>query len=310
LGHRLQDDDLLLEAYHCSWGTANFRGDAANALRDTNEGMMRYDPARHARLGSIFGGHDPGVCACGTHGMSLCLAGFPAQAPAFAVRAVDLAETLDHPHSLTHGLLCASLTYQLAGDVDRCLTSSDRLVAVARRYDFPTHITEGQFLGGWARAMQSDIAAGIAQMEAAFASKLRHYLVHDSVRLAEALCLAGREAEALALLNRALEDIVEPDTGLYLPELYRLRGELLLRLDPGNREEALRSMRAGLDLAARTGASALGLRAAMSLVRATDARVDSGDGAAAHLRQIYESLAEGFDTPDLMEARAMLDSLR
>ncbi|MFI4996632.1 MAG: AAA family ATPase [Hyphomicrobiales bacterium] len=309
LGHRLQDDDLLLEAYHCSWGTANFRGDAANALRDTSEGIRRYDPARHKHLGRIFGGHDPGVCACGTHAMSLCLTGFPAQAPAFAERAVDLAETLDHPHSLTHGLLCASLTYQCAGDVDRCLTLADRLVAVARRYDFPTHITEGQFLGGWARAMQSDIAAGIAQMETAFASKLRHYLVHDSVRLAEALCLAGREAEALGVLNRALEDIVEPDTGLYLPELHRLRGELLLRLDPANREEALRSLRAGLDLATRQGARLLGLRAAVSLVRATDARADPGDGAAAQLRQIYESLTEGFDTPDLKEAKALLDGL-
>jgi class 3 adenylate cyclase/predicted ATPase len=310
LGHRLQDDDLLLEAYHCSWGTANFRGDAANALRDTSEGIRRYDPARHKHLGRIFGGHDPGVCACGTQAMSLCLTGFPAQAPAFAERAVDLAETLDHPHSLTHGLLCASLAYQLAGDVDRCLTLAERLVAVARRYDFPTHITEGQFLGGWARAMRSDIAAGIAQMEAAFASKLRHYLVHDSVRLAEALCLAEREAEALGVLNRALEDIVEPDTGLYLPELHRLRGELLLRLDPGNREEALRSLRAGLDLATRQGARLLGLRAAMSLVRATDARASPGNGAAAQLRQIYESLTEGFDTPDLKEAKALLDGLR
>jgi class 3 adenylate cyclase/predicted ATPase len=310
LGHRLQDDDLLLEAYHCSWGTANFRGDAANALRDTSEGMKRYDPARHARLGPIFGGHDPGVCACGTHAMSLCLTGFASQAPSFAERAIELAETLDHPHSLTHGLLCASLTYQLAGDVDRCLTVADRLVAVARQYDFPTHITEGQFIGGWARAMRSDIAAGIAQMEAAFVSKLRHYLVHDSVRLAEALCLAKREAGALAVLNRALEDIVEPDTGLYLPELYRLRGELLLRLDPGNREEALRSLRAGLSLAMKQGARRLGLRAAISLVRALDARMDSDDGAALHLRQIYESLTEGFATPDLKEAKTLLDGLR
>ncbi|MFI5010916.1 MAG: adenylate/guanylate cyclase domain-containing protein [Hyphomicrobiales bacterium] len=309
LGHRLQDDGLVLEAYHCSWGTANFRGDADTALRDSREGVERYDPARHARLGLIFGGHDPGVCACGTHGMSLWLAGFPAQAPIFAGRAIELAETLDHPHSLTHGLLCASLIHQLAGDADRCLALADRLVAVARRYDFPSHITEGRFLGGWARAMQSDVAAGIEQMEDAFASKLRHYLVHDSVRLAEALRLAGREAEALAVLNRALEDIVEPDTGYYLPELHRLRGELMLRLDPGNRDEALHAIGTGLDLATRLGARSLSLRAAVSLARASGARGGSGDEAAARLRQIYEGLTEGFDTPDLKEAKAVLNSL-
>ena len=310
LGRRLQDDDLMLEAYHCSWGTAHFRGDPTTALRDTNEGLERYDPARHAHLGRIFGGHDPGVCACGTRAMSLCLAGCPDQAPALAARAIDLAETLDHPHSLTHGLLCASLTYQMAGDADRCLVHAERLESVARRYDFPTHITEGQFIGGWARAMRSDVATGIEQMQRAFASKLRHYLVHDSVRLAEAFCLAGREAEALAVLNQAFEEIVEPATGLYLPELYRLRGELMMRVDPASREEALRSIRAGLDLATSTGARALALRAAMSLVRLTETRLNSGEGAKAQLRQIYASLTEGFDISDLKEAKDLLDSLR
>jgi len=60
----------------------------------------------------------------------------------------------------------------------------------------------------------------------------------------------------------------------------------------------------------KQGARRLGLRAAMSLVRALDARMDSDDGAALHLRQIYESLTEGFATPDLKEAKTLLDGLR
>jgi tetratricopeptide (TPR) repeat protein len=183
------------------------------------------------------------------------------------------------------------------------------LVSVARRYDFPTHITEGQFIGGWARAMQADIAIGVEQMESAFASKLRHYLVHDGVRLAEALRRAGREAEALAVLDRTVEETVEPDTGLYLPELHRLRGELLLRLDPGSREEALQAIRRALDLAEEQGSRSLELRAAISLVRATDMRGRSAAATAARLRRIYESLSDGFDSQARKEAKALLDAV-
>jgi len=309
LGRRLQDDGLLLEAYHCSWGTSQFRGDAAATLRDTGEGIARYDLARHHRLGPIFGGHDPGVCAFGTRGMALWLAGFPTQALACVERAVELAETLQHPHSLTHGLLCAALTCQLAGDPQHCLGFADRLVTVARQFDFPPHIAVGSFLAGWARAVQSDIAAGIAQMEAAFASNLRQYLVHDSVRLAEVLVLAGRDAEALAALNRALEDIWAPDTGFYLPEAHRLRGELLMRLDPGQRDEALRAIGVALDLAERQGARMLGLRAAVSLARHSGVEPGSDAAVLMSLRRIYASMTEGFDTPDLNAAKALIDSL-
>ena len=197
-----------------------------------------------------------------------------------------------------------------AGDVDRCLAVSERLVAVARRYDFPTHVTEGQFIGGWARVQHADIVAGVEQIQKAFASKLRHYLAHDSGRLAEALCLAGRESEALAVLNRTLEEAIEPDAGLYLPELHRLRGELMLRLDPASRNAALSTIDAAVALATKMGARALALRAATSRVRIADARLNADDPAATQLRQIYDGFSEGFDGPDLKEAKALLNSLR
>ena len=63
LAQRSGDGDLLLEAYHCRWSTAFFRGDVAAALDDSRIGVETYDMARHRHLGQAFGGHDPGVCA-------------------------------------------------------------------------------------------------------------------------------------------------------------------------------------------------------------------------------------------------------
>ena len=58
LAERSGDDHLLLEAYHCSWSTAIFRGDIASAIADGSLGIERYDTNRHRQLAEIFGGHD------------------------------------------------------------------------------------------------------------------------------------------------------------------------------------------------------------------------------------------------------------
>ena len=73
LAQRSGDGDLMLEAYHCRWSTAFFRGDVAATLKDCRIGIATYDIARHRHLGHAFGGHDPGVCAevCGVMAMQM-----------------------------------------------------------------------------------------------------------------------------------------------------------------------------------------------------------------------------------------------
>ena len=61
LARRSADNNLLLEAYHCRWSTAYFRGEVAASLDDSRVGIEMYDLDRHRHLGHAFGGHDPGV---------------------------------------------------------------------------------------------------------------------------------------------------------------------------------------------------------------------------------------------------------
>jgi hypothetical protein len=75
LAQRSSDGELLLEAYHCRWSTAFFRGDVAEALDTTLVGVETYDLARHRHLGHAFGGHDPGVCAHVVRANALQLSG-------------------------------------------------------------------------------------------------------------------------------------------------------------------------------------------------------------------------------------------
>ena len=75
---------------------------------------------------------------------------------------------------------------------------------------------------------------------------------------------AGRRM-ALAHLDRAIAAIDEPGVGLYLPEIYRLRGECLLALDRANKDAARRAFAIARDIARWQGAIIFERRAEASL---------------------------------------------
>ena len=50
LAQRSKDEALFLEAIHCRWATAFFRGDIARSLTDSRERIKHYDPDRHSQF--------------------------------------------------------------------------------------------------------------------------------------------------------------------------------------------------------------------------------------------------------------------
>jgi tetratricopeptide (TPR) repeat protein len=82
---------------------------------------------------------------------------------------------------------------------------------------------------------------------------------------AEVLLGAGRAADALSHLDRAIAGIDEPGVGFYVPEIYRLRGECLLALGRGNKDEARRAFATARDSARRQGAIVFACRAEAAL---------------------------------------------
>ena len=89
-------------------------------------------------------------------------------------------------------------------------------------------------------------------------------------------------------------------------EIYRLQGTLLSRSLPAPPAEVETWFRRALDVARRQGARSLELRAAISLARLWR---EQGKHAEAHdlLAPIYNWFTEGFDAPDLKEAKALLE---
>jgi predicted ATPase len=114
--------------------------------------------------------------------------------------------------------------------------------------------------------------------------------------------------EGLTLLDEALALVHKTGEGWPEAELHRLKGELLLSLSADNQVEAEGCFHQALATARRQQAKALELRAAMSLSRLWQ---QQGKRTEAHqlLAEIYGWFTEGFDTPDLQDAKALLEAL-
>ena len=92
-------------------------------------------------------------------------------------------------------------------------------------------------------------------------------------------------------------------------ELHRVQGELLLASSPARISEAQACFRKALDVSRAQRAHALELRAATSLARSLLEQRRSRE-ASEVLMPVYAWFTEGFETPDLKDAEALLRELR
>ncbi|MGB7098666.1 MAG: hypothetical protein WBD95_07850, partial [Xanthobacteraceae bacterium] len=273
LAQRSDDSDLLLEAYHCRWSTAVFRGDVAAAIADGSLGVASYDLTRHRHLGVAFGGHDPGVCAHVCSAVALQMSGDRGRSNDLQARGLALAETLDHPNTVAHALYNIAMCRQLVRDREATADYAQRAATLAEKFGLLTWRASSLLLWGWATATEVGAAKAAQLIDTEIDNATRVGPV-PQVYLAlagEVLLAAGRPADGLAHLDRAIAAIDEPGVGLYLPEIYRLRGGCLLALDRANKDEAKRAFAAARDIANRQGAVIFERRAAMSLAELEDA---------------------------------------
>jgi predicted ATPase len=132
--------------------------------------------------------------------------------------------------------------------------------------------------------------------------------------LAEALANIGQADEALSVLAEALATARRTGERWYDAELYRLQRELTPQRSQAGvpsrqaEPEAEACFLKAIETARQQGAKFFELRAVMSLGRL---RMRQGRQAEARseLAEIYGWFAEGLDTKDLQDARALLETL-
>jgi class 3 adenylate cyclase/ABC-type lipoprotein export system ATPase subunit len=265
----LGDEDLKFEALHHRWGFAYFTGQTAMMLECTAEGMERYDRDRHHRFSYVFAGHDPGVCACFVRATALGIAGRARSVRPALDAGLELANSLQHPLTLAFAQGSACFSAHIVRDSDGCREFAEQLMQVSARYEFPVTRAVGSFMLGAARAQQGDVVPALKQMEPSFEATLAYGFlgVLPGVIMAETLADAGRNPEALALVARLLDESTTPEVGGFISELWRIRGELILRQSAGNAPQAESFLGTALRIATGQGALVYQLRAGIPLAR-------------------------------------------
>ena len=127
--------------------------------------------------------------------------------------------------------------------------------------------------------------------------------------LAQIFGKTGRIEEGLAAMAEAMQLTAQMSEGVIEAETHRVKGELLLKTGAeGAAREAEACFQRAMEIARRQHGKSWELRAATSLARLWQAQ-GRREEARALLTGTYGWFTEGFDTADLIEARALLESL-
>ena len=126
--------------------------------------------------------------------------------------------------------------------------------------------------------------------------------------IATALGKTGRFDEALRTIEESLSIIDRTGQRHCEAEVHRLKGELLLAQRTSNAADAEKCFRTAINIARKQHAKSWELRATTSLARLL-AKQRKRDKASTMLAEIYRWFTEGFDTPDLKDAKTLLDQL-
>ena len=312
LAQRNQNRDFLLQARHSLWTTLMLLGEFAVSKEHLDEGLEIYDPQLHHSHKFLYGGHDPGACGRIQRGYVSWYLGYPDQARKCALDGIRLAQTLSHPYSLATIFDGSAMISQFCRNSRETLERADTVIAMAREHGFPALAAVSTLYRGWALAEQGNEAEGLSEMNrglAAYrASGASLGLPYQLVHLAEVHSRTGQVQEGLNSITEALSLTEKTGDRRWLAELHRLKGVLTLQSPGGLEHEAEDSFQRAIAIARSQQAKSLELRATTSLARLLR---DTGrpDKARSMLAEIYNWFTEGFDTPDLKDAKALLDEL-
>jgi predicted ATPase/DNA-binding winged helix-turn-helix (wHTH) protein len=318
LAERFQEPAFLLEAHGALGATRRFLGQFDTALTHQKEVIARYAP-RGSRLVGIS--QDLHVAGLASAAHLLWCLGFADQALVRGQEALACAQHLGHPYSLMWCQQFVADLYQWRGAFPAAQQIAEASLTLATTQGFQLWAAQGTLRCGLLRAQQGSLEAGISQMQQGLKA-LRttgailtraYFLIH----LAEAYLHTDHPATGLVSLSEALTLMETTSERWWEAEGHRVHGELLLvqahvggpepgALCDGAAAEACFGR--ALTLARSQAAKSLELRAAISLSRLWQ---QQGKRAAARdlLAPIYGWFTEGFDTADLQEAKALLESL-
>ena len=241
-------------------------------------------------------------------GMALWFLGYPESALERSRTGLAMARELSHIGTIVGELPFGGIINQLCGDVVAVREIAESLTSLSTEHGFPQWLAFGNILNAWVQARSRGETARLRRAISEYRAAYWPYVPYFLGLLAAIQLRYDELAEGFDTVVSALELTGGKGSRLMDPELLRLKGELLIALDPGAKADAEVAFCQAIDIAQRQSSKSWELRAAMSLARLWR---DQGKLQQARelLAPVYGWFTEGFDTRDLKEAKALLEEL-
>jgi tetratricopeptide (TPR) repeat protein len=311
LAEESADESLVLAANHAGWTMECARGDLAQAEEYIERGLAIYDPKLHGDHSQHYG-HDSGICALMNGGMVHWLMGYPDKAPVRGSKAQSLANHLERPLEQTISRWGSAFVAYHRGEYHEAMEHASAMLRLSEELGSEYFVAFCVLLRGAALTGQGQADEGLATtreaLGAAISLRAFAWIPMLMAGFLEACLAAGAVDEGLQSIQDELTSNKLTGQRVFESEVRRLHGELLLAKNGDTAEEAEREIQQAIDIARRQSAKSLELRAVMSLARLWQ-RQGRTEQARTKLAEIYDWFSEGFETADLIAARALLKAL-
>lgn len=304
---------LLVEAYLAMGLTAVYTGHFDKSRDYLSKCLGLYNREEH-HLNSFMYGNDPGAVALAFDGFAAWLLGYPDTAISKCKEALRLAEAVGHPFTITLIFYVHTMIYQACGDIENTKRYANMLMMFCKRQGSTHFLSQAKVFSAWAdfRTNGADKDAMDKMM-----SGLKEHLntgaivthTYHIAFLAEALVELGDFEQGLQLIEDGLEMIKDHGDRRWEADLYRVHGDLLRAKPDAELAAAREAYQTSLDIAREQNAKSFELRTSIRISRMLISD-NKPEEALALLAPVYEFFQEGFDTVDLLEAKALMDELK
>jgi class 3 adenylate cyclase len=301
------DPMLRVTGHHAVGYTHFYRGEYADAIRHSDEGLALFELEREKRIASTFQLSSSCMLWCFRAGAQQAIGAH--KAAARSLRSWEaLADELRHPPSRAHMLHLQTYFFYALDDVERVrdLAEATRTLSVAE--GFALWVPLADIFLAWRSARRGGDASRAAD-EIKSLKKLvdggRTHITELEIAavLSETLLIARRPAEVFRVAEDALGITTPNERRHYEPEVLRFQGDAAQAM--GDRERAVAFYRAGIESARSMNAKFFELRSAVGLTRLV-----GGQAERAELKSLLDGFTEGLDLPQLQEALALVNASR
>ncbi|WP_369720632.1 winged helix-turn-helix domain-containing protein [Bradyrhizobium sp. LLZ17] len=242
----------------------------------------------------------------------LWLQGQPSHARQLARQTVNDAAQMDHPITLCIALIWAVSIDLWSGDLDGAEENIDRFITHAESRSMGPYLAVGRGVKGELAIRRGDAGSGVETIRRSLQE------LHDAgyelltttfnIALVHGLLALGQIEQSARVIDDAIRLVTQGGDHLYMPELLRMKGKVLLSLPRPMGEEAEASLSNALELSRRKGAKAWELRSAIDLANLFAER-GQGQEAKLLLQSALDGFVTGSETADIRAANEFLETL-